>query len=115
MSITQAITTFVGSFAFAFMIRVLWNTFVNENKILGGLLASIFIVGIMWVINHGIPTPLIYQTGAWVDMGLAAFGGGWIATLVLGKSLKNSLPTLSSAIIAGILSGVVIGMALTFN
>lgn len=107
-----AIGTFVGAFMFPFLIRMLWDLFVEKYDLLGGALAALFIVGMMWAVNHGLDNPFIHQTGAWVDMGLAAGVGVWTATAVKGSSVRGSISTVTAAISAGILGGFIISLFL---
>lgn len=107
-----AVGTFVGAFLFPFLIRMLWDLFVEKHDVIGGALAATFIVGLMWAVNHGLDTPFIHQTGAWIDMGFAAGVGVWTATVVKGAKPGKSLPVVLSAIVGGILGGWVISLFL---
>lgn len=102
--------TFVGAFLFPFLIRMLWDLFVEKYDVLGGALAATFIVGVMWSVNHGIETPFIHQTGAFIDMGFAAGVGVWTATVVKGGKVGKSMPVVLSAIVGGILAGGIISL-----
>lgn len=114
MPLTSAITTMVGAALFPLMIRLVWGRFVDDIGPLGGLLAAGFIVGLMWLVNHGIPSGgLIFQTGAWVDMGLAAGVGCLTADLLTSDhKFAGALPKILAAILGGLLAGLVLSFAL---
>lgn len=108
MSVQQILTTFIGGFMFPFLVRMLWGEFEKEYGMLGGFLASVFIVGVMWLVNHGLDSPYIYQTGAFVDMGLAAFTGVWSATTVLGGKPSKSVQNIIAALLGGGIAGLIL-------
>jgi hypothetical protein len=106
------VATFVGGFLFPFLIRMLWDLFVEKYDVIGGALAATFIVGLMWAVNHGLETPFIHQTGGWIDMGFAAGVGVWTATVTKGASAGKSGSTVLAAIVAGILGGWIVSLFL---
>lgn len=111
MTIELGIATFVGAAMFPFIIRMIWGRFVEKFGEIGGFLSALFIVGVMWAINHGYG--LIHQTGAWVDMGLAAGVGLLVASLVTGGEFdKHTTRNIAAAIIGGIIAGLVLNFAL---
>lgn len=102
------VSTFVGGFIFAFMIRMLWGKFVESWGPIGGWMAAGMIVGTAWTLNHGVG--FIYQTGgAWVDMAFAAFSGLFLASAFVDKNCckKGSINVLMS-IIGGVVGGFVL-------
>lgn len=110
MTIQYAIATFVGAAMFPFIIRMIWGRFVEKFGEIGGFLSALFIVGVMWAVNHGIP--LFHQTGAWVDMGLAAGVGLLTASLLTGaKWDEHTTRNVICAIVGGILAGLILNLA----
>lgn len=112
MSLGLAIATVVGAAIFPLMIRLIWGSLVDDFGPIGGFLAAGFVVGLAWTINHGIESSLIYQTGAWVDMGLAAGVGVLTADVVGGNSLGKATPKILAAIVGGILAGLILSFIL---
>ncbi|MGM0303904.1 hypothetical protein IGI66_003569 [Enterococcus sp. AZ048] len=109
MTIAQAITTTVGAFIFPLLVRLMWGKMVDEWKAFGGLAAIILIVMLSWSLNHGAAVPFIYQSGGiWIDQANAVAIGVFITTLMHRQSLKKSLPTIASAVLAGIFSGCIL-------
>lgn len=107
MTIQLGIATFAGAAMFPFLIRMIWGRFVDNHGEFGGFLSALFIVGVMWALNHGFG--LIHQTGAWVDMGLAAGVGLLVASLLTGaKWDEGTTRNVVAAIVGGILAGLVI-------
>lgn len=110
MTVQLGIATFVGAAMFPFLIRMLWGRFVEKFGEIGGFLSALFIVGVMWAVNHGFG--MIHQTGAWVDMGLAAGVGLLVCSLMRGaKWDEHTTRNVVSAIIGGILAGIVLNLA----
>lgn len=110
MTMAIGVATFAGGFLFPFFIRMAWGKMVDSWGPIGGFMAAAFITGTIWTLNHGIGTPMIFQSGAlWVDMGLAAGIGCWVATNRLGMSAKKSTKNVIAAI-----SGRIAGAALLF-
>lgn len=112
MTFNLAIATVIGSAIFPLVIHMGWGKMVEEWGAFGGWMAATFIVGTIWLLNHGISTPMITQTGAWVDQGVAAGIGLWFAGILSGDKVKASLPVVASAIIGGIISGWVLSLFL---
>lgn len=108
MTLATAITTFTGAFIFPFIIRMYWGKLVDEWGAIGGWVASIAIVGLAWALNHGIETPFFFQTGAWVDQGLAAGVGVWVASILVGGNAKKSIPNISAALLGGLIAGIIL-------
>lgn len=108
MTLSLAIATIIGAFIFPFVVKVSWEPMVKEWGSLGGWMAAAFIVGTIWALNHGLSTPMITQTGAWIDQGLAVGIGVWVSTTILGGSAKESVKNIISAIVGGILAGAIL-------
>ena len=105
------LTTIFGGLIFPLVIGLVWGKLADEYKSFGGVLAGFFIVGTIWLLNHGIG--LMYEPqmsgslpGPWSDMALAAFWGLFVADLMEGKKIDWE-PVLS-----GILGGVLGGLLL---
>ena len=63
--------------------------------------------------NHGIATPMITQSGsAWVDQGLAAGVGVWVASALTGGSKLKSAKNVMAAVSAGIVGGYILSLFL---
>lgn len=112
MTIGLAIATIVGAALFPLLIRLIWGGLVDDFGPIGGFMAAAFVVGLVWTINHGIESSLIYQTGAWVDMGLAAGVGVLTADVVGGNSLGKATPKIVAALIGGTLAGLILSFIL---
>ncbi|MGX6962672.1 Lin0368 family putative glycerol transporter subunit [Vagococcus xieshaowenii] len=113
MTTSLGIATLCGSFIFPFMIRMSWGKMVDNWGPIGGWMAALFIVGTAWCLNHGISTPMITQSGAaWVDQGLAAGVGVWVASSIVGGNIKKSIPKVVAAILAGIVGGFLLSLFL---
>lgn len=112
MTAGLAIATMVGAAMFPLFIRLVWGELVEDFGPIGGWMAAAFIVGTLWSINHGLETPMIHQTGAWVDMAVAAGVGIYTAELIRGKLCNDSLPRVFAAIVGGILAGLVLSFFL---
>lgn len=110
MTISQALTTLTGAFMFPFLCRIGWGRLVDKFGPIGGWIAAAFITGTMWLFNHGLDKHLIVQTGVWVDMGLAAGVGVWVATAALGFNKRESRKNLASAILAGVVGGFILSL-----
>lgn len=107
------ITTFVGGLLFVFFLQIVWGRLVNRFGALGGFLAATLISGTMWILNHGLNKHLIHQSGSiWIDMSWAAAIGGITFSLIVGKSMKKSIPNIIAAVIGGIVSGLLINLIL---
>lgn len=112
MTVGLAIATMVGAAMFPLFIRLVWGELVEDFGPIGGWMAAASIVGTLWSINHGLETPMIHQTGAWVDMAVAAGVGIYTAELIRGKLCKESLSRVCAAIVGGILAGLVLSFFL---
>lgn len=110
MTAGLALTTMVGGFLFPFAIRMMWGKMVESWGPAGGFMAAAFIVGTVWTINHGLGQPLIYQTGAWVDMAWGAGIGLIAATMVLGGKLSKAWNNIIAAIVGGIIGGFLLAI-----
>ena len=117
MAVQQIITTVVGAALFPFIIRLLWGHFVEEFGAFGGFMSALWIVGVMWALNHGFTNlyggGLIYQTGGWVDMGTAAGVGLLVASVMQGAKVDNHTTTnVLAAIVGGIIGGLILAFTL---
>lgn len=110
MTLGLALTTMVGGFLFPFAIRMMWGKMVESWGPAGGFMAAAFIVGTVWTINHGLGQPLIYQTGAWVDMAWGAGIGLIAATMVLGGKLSKAWNNIIAAIVGGVIGGFLLAL-----
>ncbi|MDN5331067.1 MAG: hypothetical protein PWP45_292 [Tepidanaerobacteraceae bacterium] len=107
----HVLTTVFGSIIFPLIIGLAWGKLVEDNKSFGGVLAGFFIVGTVWLLNHGIG--LMYEPqmggnlpGPWSDMALAAFWGLFVADLLEGKKIE--LEPILSGILGGVLGGLLL-------
>lgn len=111
MSLEHALATVVGAFIFPFVIRMMWGKMVDHFGPIGGWVAAAMIVGTTWTINHGVG--LIVQTGdAWVDMGLAAGIGVFVASVARGGRVDKAKLNLAAALVGGILGGLILSFIL---
>lgn len=102
-------TTIMGAFLLPFFIRLLWGRFVNKLGAIGGFLAAITVVGTIWILDHGMKNHLIQQgSSGWIDMGLAAAVGAFTASAITGGKVKKSFTNLGSAVIGGVISGIIL-------
>lgn len=108
MTIQLAIATIVGAAMFPLLIRLVWGNLVEDFGTIGGWMGAAFIVGTLWSINHGLAKPMIHQTGAWVDMAIAAAVGVYVAERIRGNQSSQSVKCIASALIGGILAGLVV-------
>lgn len=78
---------------------------------IGGWVAAAMIVGTIWTLNHGVG--LMTQTGdAWVDMGLAAGVGVFVASAARGGKIGKAKVNLLAALVGGILGGLILSFIL---
>lgn len=113
MTFNLALATIAGGFIFPFTIRMIWGRMVDNWGAIGGWMAATFIVGTIWCINHGIPHPMITQSGnAWVDQGLAAGVGVWVASSLTGGDIKKSIKNILCALAGGIIGGLALSLFL---
>ena len=111
MTIQQAIATIVGAFIFPFVIRLMWGKMVEHWGAIGGWMAASMIVGTIWTLNHGVG--LMTQSGAvWVDMGLAAGIGLFVASAARGGKVGEATNNLLAALVGGILGGLILSFIL---
>ena len=111
MTIQEAIAKVVGAFIFPFVIRMMWVKMVDNLGPIGGWVAAAMIVGTIWTLNHGVG--LMTQTGdAWVDMGLAAGVGVFVASAARGGKMGKAKLNLLAALVGGILGGLILSFIL---
>lgn len=109
MSLIQALGILLGSFLLPFLILQIWGRLVKRYGALGGFLSALVTVAPMWLLNHGLTSPLIYQSSSvFVDMGMAAGMGILVAGLASGQSLSSYRLTLPAALLGGSLAGIVL-------
>lgn len=109
MSGQAIITTTIGAFIFPLFIRLFWGRLVDKLGAIGGFLASIVIVGTVWIINHGMDNHLIQQSGTtWIDMAWAAAIGIFTASVVAGGKIKKSISNIGAAAIGGVMGAVLL-------
>ena len=113
MSINYAIATLMGGFIFPFVIRMTWGRMVDNWGPIGGWMAAAFVVGTVWCINHGIASPMITQSGSvWVDQGLAAGVGVWVASALTGGNKRKSIKNILAAVVSGVVGGFILSLFL---
>ncbi|MGT2811509.1 Lin0368 family putative glycerol transporter subunit [Streptococcus minor] len=111
MTVQQAIATVVGAFIFPFTIRLMWGKMVEYWGPIGGWVAAAMIVGTIWTLNHGVG--LMTQSGdAWVDMGLAAGVGVFVASVARGAKAHKATTNILAAIVGGLLGGLILSFIL---
>lgn len=127
MSTFAIATTIAGGFILAFLVSMCWGPLVEKFGPAGGWMAAGFIIGTVWLVNHGlpgngilgitanakiIPSGLIVQgdNAPWVDMAWAAAIGTFANGIYNGGKLSKSLPTLIAVILGGIVGGVILGI-----
>jgi len=91
----HVLTTVFGGLIFPLMIGLVWGKLAEDFKSFGGVLAGFFIVGTIWLLNHGIG--LMYEPqmagdlpGPWSDMALVASGGCLWLTFLKAKRLTGN-------------------------
>lgn len=113
MTLTAALATIAGGALFPFLIRIVWGKLVDDFGAIGGFMSAAFVVGVVWIINHGLADGgLIYQTGAWVDMAFAAGIGVLTADIARGNSFSGAVPKILAAICGGIIAGLILSFVL---
>lgn len=111
MTLTEGLLTMLGGFILPFFILILWGRLVAKWRAWGGFLAALLTVGPIWLFNHGLPNPLIKQSGpVFIDMGLATALGILVFGLLEGQSFKKTLPTLVACFIGAGLAGLVLSV-----
>lgn len=109
MSGQAMITTIFGAFIFPLFLRLFWGRLVNKLGAIGGFLASISIVGTIWVFNHGFNSHLIQQSGnTWIDMAWAAAIGVFTASVLSGGKIEKSFLNIGAGLVGGIIGGIVL-------
>ena len=103
MGINEIVTTIFGGMLFPFLILMIWGKGAEEGGMFGGLVAGGFIVGTSWLANHGAGLVVQGQGAPWVDMAWAAGIGIITFGIVTGNDFKKSIPSLTFAIIGGII------------
>lgn len=112
MSMGLAVATIVGGFLFPFSIRMMWGKMVENWGPIGGWMAAAFIVGTTWAINHGLETPMITQSGGWIDMAWAAGIGLFVASALTGGKVSKALPNVGAAVVGGVAGGFLLSLFL---
>lgn len=111
MTIQQVVTTLVGAFIFPFVIRLTWGKLVEHFGPIGGWIAAAMVVGTVWCLNHGVG--LMAQSGdVWVDMGLAAGVGVFVASAARGGKVSKAQRNLLAALVGGALGGLLLSFFL---
>lgn len=111
MTVQQAIATVVGAFIFPFVIRMIWGKMVDSWGPIGGWVAAAMIVGTIWTLNHGVG--LMTQSGdVWVDMGLAAGVGVFVASVARGGKVDKATTNILAAIVGGLIGGLLLSFIL---
>ena len=108
MIMLKIFSTLIIGFLFTFLNQEIWGKLVDRFKGFGGLLAATLIPGTMWIIGHGLNSPMINQTGSiWIDMAWAPAIGGITHSILLGKKGGKG-NNFIAAIFAGILAAYVL-------
>lgn len=102
------ITAFVAGFIFPFLIELLWHEMVRLWGPMGGWIGAGFIVGTVWIVNHGLN--LIPQMGPWVDMTWGLCAGLFTASMLRGGKFKKAVPHLVGGILGGIVAGYILSL-----
>ncbi|MFC3928882.1 Lin0368 family putative glycerol transporter subunit [Streptococcus caprae] len=111
MTAQEALLTMLGGFILPFCALLFWGRLVDKWRAWGGFLAAALIVGPIWLLNHGLPSPLIKQSGlVFIDMGLATAIGILVFGLLQGRSFKKTLPIILSCSIGASLAGLLLSM-----
>ncbi|KUK14324.1 MAG: hypothetical protein PWQ34_64 [Caldanaerobacter sp.] len=108
MKYESIITAFVAGFIFSFLIELLWHEMVRLWGPLGGWIGAGFIVGTVWIVNHGLN--LIPQMGPWVDMTWGLCAGLFTASMLRGGKFKKAVPHLVGGILGGIVAGYILSL-----
>lgn len=102
------VTTFASGFIFPFIIAMIWGRYVDKHKIVGGVLVAGMVVGTMWMVNHGVGFIVQGSESPWVDQAWAAGIGLLTFGFYKKASFKKTLPTLTFAILGGIVAGFIV-------
>ena len=108
MGIDAIVTTIFGGMLFPFLILMVWGKGAEEGGMFGGMAAGGFVVGTSWLANHGAGLIVQGQGAPWIDMAWAAGIGIMAFGIVQGNDIKKSIPSLTFAIIGGIIGGYVL-------
>lgn len=109
MTFEEMVMTISGGAIFAFLVIMLWGKFVTLWGVIGGYLAAMLIPGTMWIINHGLSTHFIKQTGSvWIDMTWAVGIGAFISSKIQGGKVLKAKSTIGAVIVGGIISGYIL-------
>lgn len=109
----KIVRTIIGATIAGLLAGSVWGEFVNSYGILGGWLAGLVIIGIMWFMNHYIGLIHNHGENSFVDMGLA-IGTTFIvkdAIMLGGHELAGSLPTLALVLVGGGIGGALACMS----
>lgn len=112
-TIGHIFTTIFGGALFPFMIAVAWGKMVENFGNIGGWVAGFWIVGVSWLLNHGLGLhyePGVAVGGPWIDMALAAAVGMFVFSTLMGGKPAKAVPALISSLLAGILGGAVLAV-----
>lgn len=83
MTCNQIITTFMGALLYSFALNAYFAKFLDEKSKVDGFFASFALIGLFWLLNHGIEKPMISQSGPiWIDMAGAAGVGAFVNSLL---------------------------------
>lgn len=108
MSGYGVITTLAGAFLFPFTVTQIWGKYVENHKIIGGVLVAGMTVGTFWMVNHGVGFIVEGENAPWVDQAWSV-GIGFLSCGIVSKaSFKKSVPTLIFAVLGGIAAGFVL-------
>ena len=111
MTVTEMLLTFFGDFILPFTIILLWGRLVKKWYAFGGFIAAFVIVGLIWILNHGMEQSFITQTGTtFIDMGLATAVGVFVHGICNGGKIKQSLINVFAAVIGGSLAGILLAL-----
>lgn len=119
MSGKEMIITFLGAMMYSFVINKFFNEFIKDNAIYNGYFTSFSLIGLFWLLNHGIDSHMIVQSGPiWIDMALAAGIGVMIKSIFQLKNKNQTLNILKlinwSLLIQAIVGGTLAGIILHF-
>ncbi|WP_029165177.1 Lin0368 family putative glycerol transporter subunit [Aminiphilus circumscriptus] len=103
------LSTLFGAALFPFMIAVAWGKMVEVFGAAGGWVAGFWIVGVSWLLNHGLG--LHHQAGeVWIDMAFAAFVGLFVQSTLAGGKPGKAVPALISGVLGGLLGGLILSI-----
>jgi hypothetical protein len=107
--VTKYVSTAIGTAITGAMGFAIWPVLWQTWGIIGGYMAAILVVPVMWYMNHR--CGLIYNRddAAWVDMAWGIALGGVVWSIVrrdMSVDIRQALPTLVCALIGGGMGGV---------